>query len=241
MLKNVQIIELISQVSFVLVEWSLTNPLESFWLKAEQFLHNIRQWLKKVFQKIFSLVFLIFPRMRFWETCWKTPAREHQKVSAQCPKLTQKIFFSNKKDIFLKVILWALRMQFLQPHWFFPTKNRKLFAQCPKVFKILVFEKSNFFSWKCSHGHVECIFENPTEKILPEGPNFFAQDMNVMKKTLIKLFFSNFFYVHVDCNFDKPAENIFPEDWTYFDQCPKILKIVQKLWNKLSHRLLLYP
>ena len=82
---------------------------------------------------------------------------------------------------------------------------------------------------KRSSVHEECSFDNPNEKILAKGRNFFAQDPKKTEEN------HNFFQKkvsskcssgHVVCSFDNIA-NFLPTA-SNFAQCPKKIKKIQR-------------
>ena len=117
------------------------KPVETFLMKSRTIFARYRTMRKKNFSRNLLWIFLFLRKMHFRETCWKV-LRENQKLSAQCPKLTKKNF-RTKNTFASKWFSGHLKCSFYDPNNFFSTKNRKVFAPSPKVFKVLIFHKSS--------------------------------------------------------------------------------------------------
>ena len=156
MLKNVQINELNCPKEFFCTsKMGFDKPDEIFLIKSRTFSEQNRTMIKNLSKKP-SLYFLRPCKMQFWQPCWKIFARRPKTFRSRSES-DNKNFIVSKKYFFLKVILWTLRMLFLQRHRIFFDKRPKVFRSMSKSDKNLGFSK-NYCSTKSSHGHVECSF-----------------------------------------------------------------------------------
>ena len=63
----------------------------------------------------------------------------------------------------------------------FPAIIRKFLAQNPKMMKLCIFSKDNFFS-KISPGDINCSFNKPAETFSPKRTYFFAHCLEVIQE-----------------------------------------------------------
>ena len=84
---------------------------------------------------------------------------------------------------------------------------------------------------KCSSGHAECSFDNPTGNISPKVRKLFAHSPTIRTTFFFqKKFFSKSTSTHTNCCFDNPAKIFSAKIW-FCAQNLKTLKFLTKLFK----------
>ena len=134
-----------------------------------------------------------------------------RKFPAQFSKMLKKYQFFSKKSFSLKLLQWTCMIKFRQP-------RQKIFAKRPKHFRsrsendrLLRFSQKTGSFYKCSHGHVECSFENTSGKLSVNGRNFSAHCPNMIKKGIFSksVFSLKIFLGTRRTKFQQPRSEIF--------------------------------
>ena len=129
------------------------------------------------------------------------------------------------------MFLWTRRRQFWQ-------LREKRMDRMPKISSSISEndEKNSQKKWlpsKCSHGHVECMFDNPKKKFaakVRENSSQCPKMFKILNIFKIEVFSGKCSYGHVECSFQNCGENLWSKHRKFSAQCPKMLK----KWNNFQ-------
>ena len=128
----------------------------------------------------------------FQDTSEKFSITKCQTNFAQCPKRYKMHTFFNKL-FFLKLFLWTCGRQFWQLFGKFGEKGPKSFCSMSQTDKKYIRSSKNCFSSNCSSGHVECSFQDTSEKFsITKCQTNFAQ---CPKRYKMHTFFNKLFFL----------------------------------------------